>query len=124
MSSIHFILPLCPITMSATRHLPSPTAVILGMHRKQFIRPAIGAALILLIPLIAMQFTAEVNWDHTDFIVMGGMLFITGLLIEFVASKFSGSGYRILAIAGIVIVFLLTWAELAVGLFGTPFAGS
>jgi len=35
---------------------------------------------ILLIPLIAMQLTNEVNWSLFDFIIMGAMLTITGLL--------------------------------------------
>jgi len=45
---------------------------------------------LLLIPLIAMQFTDEVNWT--------------------------------ISIA-ILAMLLLVWLELAVGIFGTPFAG-
>ena len=37
--------------------------------------PWVIAALILLLPLVAMQFTDEVAWDETDFAVMGAMLF-------------------------------------------------
>ncbi|MEX0917908.1 MAG: hypothetical protein WDZ93_02030 [Candidatus Paceibacterota bacterium] len=94
------------------------------MQNIHIIRPLLGTILILLIPLVAMQFTSEVAWDETDFIVMGILLFGTGLLLEFASSKFSSSPYRIIAILGIIAVFLLTWAELAVGVFGTPFAGS
>ena len=32
------------------------------------------AAFILLVPLIAMQFTEEVKWTLTDFIIAGGLL--------------------------------------------------
>ena len=32
----------------------------------------VGTILLLLILLVAMQFTNEVNWDLTDFVVMGG----------------------------------------------------
>ncbi|MGH8077936.1 MAG: hypothetical protein ACREPE_11510 [Lysobacter sp.] len=32
------------------------------------------AALLLLLPLVAMQFTDEVDWDETDFIVIGAMI--------------------------------------------------
>ena len=39
------------------------------------ILPIVG--LLLLIPLIAMQLTDEVNWSFYDFIIMGGMLTIT-----------------------------------------------
>jgi hypothetical protein len=79
---------------------------------------------LLLIPLVAMQFTDQVNWDITDFIVMGGLLLATGLCIELIIRKVSSIDKRAYIILGILIVFLLIWAELAVGVFGTPFAGS
>lgn len=79
---------------------------------------------ILLIPLIAMQFTTEVNWSLSDFIIGGILLFGTGVLCEFTFRKLKTSKYRLIIIAGILIVFLLIWAELAVGIFGTPFSGS
>lgn len=89
-----------------------------------FIRITTATALLLLIPLIAMQFTAEVVWDLTDFIVAGILLFITGLLIDFVLQKFSNTSHRILVVGIVLLIFILTWAELAVGIFGTPWAGS
>lgn len=44
----------------------------------------IAAGVLLCIPLVAMQFTNEVNWDGFDFIVAGILLLATGLTIEFV----------------------------------------
>ncbi|MDC0918206.1 hypothetical protein OAQ61_03790 [Candidatus Marinimicrobia bacterium] len=79
--------------------------------------------LLLLIPLIAMQLTNEVNWSFFDFIIMGGMLTITGLLIGRILKQFKPSNNRILLIAIIIVIFLLIWAELGVGIFGTRFAG-
>lgn len=38
--------------------------------------------LVLLIPLIAMQFTHEVNWDVRDFVVAGVLLSFFGYLYE------------------------------------------
>ena len=81
-------------------------------------------AFLLLIPLIAMQFTTEVNWNLMDFVVAGILLFGFGLLIEFALRKIKKFNFRILALVSIVVVFLLIWAELAVGIFGTPFSGS
>jgi hypothetical protein len=81
-------------------------------------------ALLLLIPLIAMLFTDEVNWTLSDFVVAGILLLGTGLMCEFVMRKVNKSGYRIAMILAILIVFALIWLELAVGIFGTPFAGS
>lgn len=79
---------------------------------------------ILLIPLIAMQFTNEVNWQLIDFIIFGGLLLGVGVLIDITLRKLKQSKYKPLIIIGIVVLFLLIWAELGVGIFGTPFAGS
>ena len=71
----------------------------------------IVVAILLSIPLIAMQFTDEVSWTILDFVVM-------------VIRKVSKIKHRIAICITILVVFLLIWAELAVGIFGTPFAGS
>jgi hypothetical protein len=91
---------------------------------KRLIGIMLTIAFILLIPLLAMQFTTEVNWTLSDFVVAGVLLLGTGLLCEFVMRKVTKTGHRIGIIAVIIVVLFLIWAELAVGLFGTPFAGS
>lgn len=79
---------------------------------------------LLLIPFIAMQFSSEVVWTVSDFIIMGILLMVTGLGIDLVLRKVSSSKNRLI-IGGIILaVFFMIWAELAVGVFGTPFAGS
>lgn len=83
-----------------------------------------AAGLLLLLPLVAMQFTNEVNWTLADFVAAGVLLFGTGGLIEFAMRKINKVGTRIWVILGILIVLFLVWVELAVGIFGTPFAGS
>ncbi|MDC0918217.1 hypothetical protein OAQ61_03845 [Candidatus Marinimicrobia bacterium] len=80
-------------------------------------------SILLSIPLIAMIFTDEVSWSFFDFIIMGTMLTIAGSLIEITLNKFKTSKYRIVFTGIIVIIFLLIWAELGVGIFGTRFAG-
>jgi len=85
------------------------------------ILPIIG--LLLLIPLIAMQLTNEVNWSFFDFIIMGALLTIFGLLIGIILQKVKNSKNRLILIVTIIMMFFLIWAELAVGLFGTIFAG-
>ncbi len=79
---------------------------------------------LLLIPLIAMQFTSEVDWSISDFLIMGALLFSAGILCEFVLRKVKRTKHRLLLCAAILFALLIIWAELAVGLFGTPFAGS
>jgi hypothetical protein len=93
------------------------------IRRKNMIRVVTGTALILMVPLVAMQFTDEVRWDLRDFIVIGGLLISTGLLYELITSKFDSKYYGIIAIV-LAAALVLTWMELAVGIFGTPFAGS
>ena len=84
----------------------------------------LGIIGVLLIPAIAMLFTNEVNWSMGDFAVMGTLLLTAVLATEFVLRKISNKKYRIAIIALLIGVFLLLWAELAVGLFNSPFAGS
>ena len=76
-----------------------------------------------MIPLIAMQLTDEVKWSLFDFIIMGAMLSITGLVGEVILKKVKKSKHRLILYIAIVMIFFLIWAELAVGIFGTPFAG-
>ena len=78
---------------------------------------------LLSIPFIAMQFSDEVNWSTFDFLVMGGMLLLLGVVIESVLSVIKSFNIRTMIIGVIVLIFLLAWLELAVGIIGTPFAG-
>ncbi|PYT01975.1 MAG: hypothetical protein DMF63_03835 [Acidobacteria bacterium] len=81
-------------------------------------------AILLLIPFLAMRFTGEVNWTRIDFITAGVLLLGTGLLCELVLRVVRKTQYRIVLVAAILLGLFLVWAELAVGLFGTRFAGS
>ncbi|MBW8688325.1 hypothetical protein K1Y79_28575 [Chitinophaga sp. B61] len=83
-----------------------------------------AAALLLLMPLVAMQFTTEVVWTLSDFVIAGFLLFGTGLFVELVLRKVKKTSTRIILCTGILLALLLVWAELAVGIFGTPFAGN
>lgn len=76
----------------------------------------LAAVSLLLIPFIAMQFTDEVKWTAIDFITMGALLLITGTCIELIKRKNKNVRKRLLYIAICVIIFLLIWAELAVGI--------
>ncbi len=81
-------------------------------------------AALLLIPLIAMQFTTEVNWNWFDFAVMGTLIFGTGLTYLFLSRISTTTTHRVVLAVLLLAAFVLTWAELAVGIFGTPFAGT
>mgnify|MGYP000483516586 CR=1 FL=1 len=66
---------------------------------------------ILLIPLIAMQFTNEVNWSLFDFLIAGALLIGTGLACNFVLTSTPNKRKRVLIIAGILLVLALIFAS-------------
>lgn len=71
-----------------------------------------------------MQFTASVNWNLTDFIVAASLLLTTGLLIELVLRKVKNRKFQLAIGISLILLFLLVWAELAVGVFGTALSGN
>ena len=94
------------------------------MKGKRLILIVLISIILLFTPLIAMQFTDEVNWTLSDFIIGGVLLFGTGLLYELVFRKVKKNSFRIVISAAVLLAFLLIWAELAVGIFGTPLGGN
>jgi len=96
----------------------------MNMHQKRLIIIVCSVALLLLVPFIAMQFTSEVNWKPFDFVVAGVLLLGTGILCELVLRKVKSTKNRIVICFALLLALLIVWAELAVGIFGTPFAGS
>jgi len=83
-----------------------------------------GIAGMLLLPLLAMQFSHEVNWSPFDFLVAGVLLLGACLAFELLARRVTTRTHRVIAGIAIAAILLLVWAELAVGVFGTRWAGS
>lgn len=100
-------------TLKAKRNTPQRLLIIISI-----------VLLLLSVPLIAMQFTDEVNWNTFDFMVAGILLMGTGLAVELVLRTIRSTQKRILLCGFILFVLFLIWAELAVGIFGTPWAGN
>ena len=94
------------------------------MEKKNLSIILASTGILLLIPLIAMQFTDEVNWSLFDFGIAAALLLVVGFVCEFVLRKLKTSKYKAPVIMAIIVMFLLVWAELGVGIFGTPFAGN
>ncbi len=78
------------------------------------------ATLILLTPLIAMQFTSEVNWSLADFIVAGALLYGGLTLYAVIKRRCNLVTYRAGMAVGLVTLILLLWANGAVGIIGEP----
>lgn len=81
-------------------------------------RIALATAFILLLPLLAMQFTDEVIWDFADFAVAGVLLFGAGLTYESIARKTGNIAYRAAVGVAVAAALLLVWMNLAVGIIG------
>jgi hypothetical protein len=86
------------------------------MQNKIFSWLAFLVGILLLVPLITMQFSSEVNWSVLDFLTAGILLFGLGSLYVLTARKFQQRNRVVLA--GIfVAVLAYLWIELAVGIF-------
>ena len=80
--------------------------------------------LLMFIPLLANWFSKEFHWKPDDFILMGTMIFVTGLINMKVMGLVKNKKIRWIIISLIILLFILAWAELAIVVFDTPFAGS
>ena len=87
--------------------------------RHQMWYVAFATASILMLPLVAMLFTNEVNWSLFDFIVMGILLFGTGLTYVLISKISDSMAYRTAVGVAVVAGFLLIWVNLAVGIIGS-----
>lgn len=91
-----------------------------GAERGNLLRVALwsAAGLLLLAPLVAMQFTTEVRWDETDFIFAGVLIGVVGLACELTVRMTRNAAYRAGVAAALAASFLIVWANGAVGMIG------
>ncbi|MEL6300034.1 MAG: hypothetical protein AAFV47_10730 [Pseudomonadota bacterium] len=85
------------------------------LHRSFVVLTLLTLA-VLLVPLVAMQYTTEVNWQLGDFVAFGVLFFAAGSCGLFVLRRFAGR-QKIVLFALAMSAFVLLWAELAVGVF-------
>lgn len=117
------LLLLRPTLIRDIYHLTNKNPTIMTRQKKRLTGILAGAAILLSLPFIAMQFTSEVKWALPDFLIAGILLFGTGLILEFILRKIKSTRARIILCLTLFFVLFLIWAELAVGVFGTAFAG-
>ncbi|WP_313002114.1 hypothetical protein [Chryseobacterium gleum] len=79
---------------------------------------------LLSIPLLGNLVSKEVNWSPSDFLIAAILLFTTAFLINLVRNKIKKQSQKILICIFILLALALIWLELAVGIFGSPIAGS
>lgn len=79
---------------------------------------ALATALILMLPLVAMQFTEEVNWGLGDFVVGGALLFSAGLICTLAIRRSGNIAYRAAVVVAVAVALIFVWVNLAVGFVG------
>jgi peptidoglycan/LPS O-acetylase OafA/YrhL len=75
------------------------------------------AVVLLLAPLLAMRVSTTVHWEAADFAMLAAMLLVAGAALEIAMRVYVDRRARIAAAAGILLAFVLVWADAAVGIF-------
>ena len=73
--------------------------------------------IILTIPLVGMILFDQIDWGILDFLVMGIILLIVGMVLSVVSQKTKNPRKKLFYNLVIMLIFFLIWAELAVGIF-------
>lgn len=73
---------------------------------------------LLLLPLVAMQFTDEVQWTGSDFVFAGVVIGSVGVAAELAVRRSRNLAYRAGAGIALLAAFLLVWINAAVGIVG------
>lgn len=89
------------------------------MHHKSLLRIVLAPALILLVPLVAMQFTDEVAWSPGDFAAAWVLMAGVGFAYKLMTRQAADLAYRAAAGLALAAAFILIWANLAVGIIGS-----
>ena len=77
-----------------------------------------AAGCLLLLPWVAMHFTEEVDWGPEDFVFAAVLIVGVGVALELAVRLSRNLAYRAGAAAALAAVFLMTWANAAVGIIG------
>jgi hypothetical protein len=81
-------------------------------------------ALLMATALFGNLFVEGWNWSPFDFIIAAVLLFGTAFFINLVIKSKKTLVSKLIVCFAILLVLALVWIELAVGIFGSPFAGS
>lgn len=80
---------------------------------------ALVTGALLLIPFIAMQFSEDVVWTISDFVLAGILLFGTGFTYKLITRKSADHTFRLAIAFALFSGLFLIWSNLAVGLIGS-----
>jgi len=77
-----------------------------------------------IIIILSLPYIFKAPWTLSDYMVAAVLLFGTAYLIEYVTGKVKTSRKKLLAGLTVIILAVFLWVELAVGIIGSPLAGS
>jgi hypothetical protein len=104
---------------------PKQASMNLKLLRKSdLLYLAAAVALFLLVPAVAMLFTDAVRWSFFDFVVAALLLSLAGSAVLLIRRLVHSVTWRVAGMVLVLLLLLLLWVELAVGIFGSPWAGS
>ncbi|SDH95612.1 hypothetical protein SAMN05421846_10335 [Chryseobacterium taeanense] len=81
-------------------------------------------SLLLAAAFLGNIFIKDWNWSVFDFIIAADILFGSAFFINLVVLSKKPFIMKVLISFIILMIFCLIWIELAVGIFGSPFAGN
>ena len=73
--------------------------------------------MILIIPLVGTILSDQIDWGILDFLVMGIILLIVGMVLSVVSQKIKNPRKKLFYNLVIMLIFFLIWGELAVDIF-------
>ena len=77
------------------------------------------AAVLLLLPVGAMQITDDVNWTLADLLFAGALMGGVGVSFELTVMMTASRAYRVAVAVALAAAFLLVWVTGAVGIIGS-----
>ena len=78
---------------------------------------------VLLVVFLASLLSDEVTWSIYDFLIGGGLIFVFATIEIILWNKLKNQ-HRLFVVRFVLFLFLMLWAEMAVGLFDSALAGS
>lgn len=87
--------------------------------RKTTLGVLLVPTVLLLVPLVAMQFSDEMTWSVFDFVVAWILMAGAGVAYQLATRRAANLAYRAGVALAVATGFLLTWINLAVGVIGT-----
>ena len=88
------------------------------MERRRLLNWILVVIGVLMIPLISMLWSDQINWDVSDFIIVGAILVGIAIVYEVIIRKSAQVKYRVAVGIGLLGALLLFWVNGAVGIIG------